>query len=51
MTNLHTDEIVVFVHLTKIGTDKNKTTHSISPRSILTKQKQAQIPSKTSIFP
>ena len=29
MTNLRTDEIVFFLNLTKIGTDKNKAIHSI----------------------
>ena len=29
MTNLRTDKIVFFLHLTKIGTDKNKAIYSI----------------------
>ena len=28
MTNLHTDEIVFFLHLTKIGTNENKAIYS-----------------------
>ena len=31
MTNLHTDEIVLFRNLTKIGTDENKAIYSICP--------------------
>ena len=29
MTNLRTDKIVFFLHLTKIGTDENKAIYSI----------------------
>ena len=32
MTNSHTDEIVFFRNLTKIGTDENKAIYSIMPK-------------------
>ena len=35
MTNLHTDEIVSFHNLAKIGTDENKAIYSMQERDIV----------------
>ena len=49
MTNLRTDEIIFFLHLTKIGTDENKAIYSITQVNIYISEREwdmATIPSE-----